>query len=331
SGKRHWAPGDGWPTGLYERLGVGDLPHKSPADIAYLGEPVDHLRPEAADALGLSPTCLVGHGGMDGWTAYVGKNCFAANTASLTLGTSTVVIAETTSPACIDGIMGPFPDGIRRAFGVYEAGQTSGGSILAWYIDMLGTGPDAHEHLAREAAAIAPGSDGLIVFDAWRGNRTPYFDPLARGTICGVTLEHGRAHIYRALLEGCAYGVRNVLDTLEAGGCPLDELRVCGSGSANDLYVDILASVTGKSLLLSHEKDATCLGSAMCAAVAAAFHPDLPTAASAMAPAFTPHEPGPEAETYACYFQHYLRTYEQMRETMHRLASLSEDTARESC
>ena len=163
----------------------------------------------------------------------------------------------------------------------------------------------------------------MVVFDAWRGNRTPYFDPLARGTICGLTLEHGRAHLYRALLEGCAYGVRNVLATLEASGCPVRELRACGSGSGNPLYVRIISTVTGKPVLVSAEKDATCLGSAMCASVAAGLHEDLPAAAQAMGPAFETIEPGAESATYDAYFETYLDTYAKMKGAMHRLARLT--------
>lgn len=327
SGKRHWTPQSGWPAALYERLGLGDLVAKSPDAVAYLGQPVGTLHTGAAAALGLRSDCIVSHGGMDGWTAFVGKNCFAPGAASLVLGTSTVVILEADRAVLIDGIMGPFPDGIREGRSVYEAGQASGGSIIQWFMGLIGAENDdeAHARLASKAADIPAGSQGVVVFDAWRGNRTPYFDPLARGTICGLTLEHGPAHLYRALLEGCAYGIRNVLATLEAGGCPVAELRACGSGSANALYTRIIASVTGKSVLVSAEKDATCLGSAMCAAVAAGLHAGLPEAASAMGPRFQQVEPGPGCSRYAEYFDAYLDTYRQMKATMHRLAQFSEE------
>ena len=327
AGKRHWTPATGWPAGFYERLGLGDLVAKSPDEVVYLGEPLGTLRAEAAQALGLRKECVVAHGGMDGWTALVGKNCFAPGAASLALGTSTVVIAETDTPVCIDGIMGPFPDGIRPGHAVYEAGQASGGSIMQWFLSLIGAGddPDAHGRLEQAASVVRPGAEGLVVFDAWRGNRTPYFDPLARGTICGLTLEHGPAHLYRALLEGCAYGVRNVLKTLENGGHEVQELRACGSGSQNALYTRIIAAVTGKPLLVSAEKDATCLGSAMCAAMAAGLYEDIAAAAAAMGPEFELIDPGPESEPYAQYFDAYVETYRQMKEVMHRLARLTQE------
>jgi ribulokinase len=325
AGKRHWTPQDVWPVSLYEALGLGALAEKSPDDVVYVGEPLGTLCPHAAKALGVSPRCIVTHAGMDGWTAPIGKDCFRPGCASLTLGTSTVIIVETDTPAVIDGVMGPFPEGIRRGYSVYEAGQTSGGSTIGWFLSLVGAteAPDAYRRLEDQARAAPPGSDGLVVFDAWRGNRTPYFDPSARGTICGLTLEHGPAHLYRALLEGCAFGIRNILETLARGGCSVTEIRACGTGAGNALWTAIIAAVTNRPILVSEEKQATCLGSAMCAAVAAGLQPDLEQAAAAMAPSFETVAPSGDIHTYDPYFEAYLETYSGMKHTMHRLADLT--------
>jgi ribulokinase len=324
SGKRHWTPQEGWPVPLHETLGIPSLTEKSPATVAYVGEPLGTLTPDAANALGLASSCIVTHGGLDGWAAPIGKNCLAEGSVSLTLGTSNILIAETASPKRIDGVMGPYPDGVRRGRAVYECGQASGGSIVGWYLSLIGIEPGspAHAELEEQARHIPPGSEGLVVFDAWRGNRTPYFDAHARGTICGLTLEHGPAHLYRAVLEGCAYGLRNVFDTLNAGGHTVKEVRACGSGANNVLGVEIIAGVLGMPLQVSAEKQATCLGSAVCAAVAAGAHPDLETAAEAMAPPFETVRPACGAGTYTPCFEIYLETYRQMKDSMRRLSSL---------
>ncbi len=323
TGKRHWTPQGGWPTSLYDELGIGELTEKSPDEVLYVGDPVGTLLPEAAETLGLSPTCIVSHGGMDGWTAPIGKDCFTPGCASLTLGTSTVLILETDEPRCVEGIMGPFPDGIRRDFATYEAGQTSGGSTIGWLLNLLGIEPNspAHAELEARARTLAPGAEGLVVFDAWRGNRTPYFDPAARGTVSGLTLEHGPAHLYRAMLEGCAYGIRNVVDRLDAGGFPISELRACGSGAGNALWVDIIASVLGKPIRVSAEKHATCLGSAVCATVACGAHESLEAAAAAMAPSHETVDPDLGIhQVYQPYLEAYLETYQQMKGVMKRLS-----------
>lgn len=324
-GKRHWTPQDGWPGALYDALGLPNLVAQSPDELVYLGEAVGTLLPEVAELLGLSPTCVVGHAGMDGWTSPVGMNCFEPGAAALTLGTSTVLIIETDAPRGVEGVMGPFPDGIRRGFSTYEAGQTSGGSTVQWFLTLTGRKGDSADYADLEEAArtIRPGADGLVVFDAFRGNRTPWFDPDARGTICGLTLEHGPGHVYRAILEGCAYGLRNVIDTLERGGVAVRELRACGSGALSPLYTRIIADATRRPVRVCREKQATGLGSAMCAAVACGAYADLPSAAAAMAPGFETIDPDRDIDAYEPYYHAYLETYRRMGGVMARLARLA--------
>jgi ribulokinase len=321
-GKRHWTPERSWPVEFYERIGLPDLADKGPDDVVYVGEPLGALLPEAAAALGLGPRCVVAHAGMDGWTAPIGLNALGPGNAALTLGTSTVLFAETNRAARIDGIMGPFPDGVRRGYPVYEAGQTSGGSTVEWVLKLLGIGFGSDEYATIQVLAegIPPGAGGLVVFDALHGNRTPYFDPFARGNVCGLTLQHGPPHLYRAVLEGCAYAIRNILETLERGGRHVQEVRVSGSGAGNPLWLRIIAGATGRPLHVSKVAHATCLGAAVCAAVAAGAHADLAAGAAAMAPEFDTVWPGPEVEAYDEYFKAYLDTYARMKGTMHWLA-----------
>ena len=100
-------------------------------------------------------------------------------------------------------------------------------------------------------------------------------------------------------------------------------LPVC-CGAANALWIRIIASVTGKRVLVSAEKHATCLGSAVCASVACGTYPDLPAAAAAMAPAFETVEPGADKGVYDEYFEIYLETYRNMKGVMKRLSGLTD-------
>jgi ribulose kinase len=330
--KRHWTPQEGWPVGLYELVGVPDLVEKGPDKVLYSGDDAGRLTPAAARALGLSSKCIVAHAGMDGWVSPIGTGCFDPGVASLTLGTSTVLILETAEPKVIDGIMGPFPDGIRRNRFVYEAGQTSGAAVVGWTMDLIGVAPDSEAHAQIEcaAASIPPGSRGLVAFDAWRGNRTPWFDAAARGTIMGLTLDHTPAHVYRAVLEGCAFGIRNVLSRIEAAGHAVSELRVCGSGAANRLWAGIIAEAIGKPLRISREKHATCLGSAVCAAAATGAFSGIEAASEAMAPAFETVAPEKGMECYDESFAAYVELYERNKPLMARLAAMAGDESSEA-
>lgn len=88
----------------------------------------------------------------------------------------------------------------------------STGSVLAWFRRLVG-GPD-YKTLDAEAAAVPPGAEGLVAQEHLQGNRTPHTDPLSRGALVGLTLRHGRGHIFRALMEGVAFGTRLIIETM---------------------------------------------------------------------------------------------------------------------
>ena len=93
------------------------------------------------------------------------------------------------------------------------AGMSTSGSLTTWIQELTGGVP--FEDLVREASEIAPGSDGLIMLPYFAGERTPIFDPRARGVIAGLTLRHGRGHLFRAAYEGIAFGIRQIVEFLE--------------------------------------------------------------------------------------------------------------------
>src|SRR5690606_29023924 len=113
------------------------------------------------------------------------------------------------------GIWGTYPDAVVQGLHTVEGGQTSTGSILKWFRNHFlkqewdqakAQGRDVYDVLNQQAAQLPPGAEGLIVLDHWQGNRTPYTDPESRGMIWGLTLRHQAHHVYRAILEGVAYG-----------------------------------------------------------------------------------------------------------------------------
>ncbi|HEX8918525.1 MAG TPA: FGGY family carbohydrate kinase, partial [Chloroflexota bacterium] len=124
------------------------------------------------------------------------------------------------------------------------AGMATTGALTRWFRDTfareLVTGEDgdrAYTALAQEAAAAPPGSRGLVILPYFSGERTPINDPQARGVICGLTLAHDRGHVYRAVLEGTAYGIAHNLKAMrEAGGEPR-RLVAVGGGAKNPVWL----------------------------------------------------------------------------------------------
>ena len=144
-------------------------------------------------------------------------------------------------------------------------------------------GPDVDlAELNREAAKIALGSEGLIVLDHFHGNRTPHTDALSRGALVGLSLGHGRAHIFRAMIEGICFGTRSILDSMSAAGLRVDEMVVGGGATRSPLWLQVHADTANMPVKVTKFADAPVLGSAILAAVGAGEFPDIDAGIAAM-------------------------------------------------
>ena len=112
------------------------------------------------------------------------------------------------------------------------------------------------------------GSRGLLVLPYFAGERTPLFDPDARGMLAGLTLGHGAAELYRAALEGIAYGVRHNLEAMRESGGTARRLVAVGGGTQGGLWTQIVSDVTGVEQQVPAETVGACLGDALLAAIA---------------------------------------------------------------
>lgn len=123
--------------------------------------------------------------------------------------------------------------------------MAASGSLIKWFVkDILRDGnPEALHILDRQAAEIVPGSDGLIILPYFLGEKTPIFDPEARGVLCGLTLSHGPAHIFRAILESVIYGFKHHLDVLAEDGFYPEHIYATDGGAKSELWCQIAADV----------------------------------------------------------------------------------------
>lgn len=122
--------------------------------------------------------------------------------------------------------------------------MATSGSLIRWFRDQFAPGISFAD-LDKEAANIPPGSNGLVVLPYFLGEKTPLNDPLARGTLVGLTLTHTRAHIYHAILEGIAFGFRHHLQVLAEHGCHATYAKVTNGGAHSQLWRQITADVLG--------------------------------------------------------------------------------------
>ena len=110
------------------------------------------------------------------------------------------------------GVWGTYMDAVYPGKPIIEGGQTSTGSVIAWFKRHFAS-QAASMRSTRTPATIEPGCEGLVVLDHFQGNRTPYTDALSRGAITGLTLKHTPAHVFRAIIEGICLGTRLIVDS----------------------------------------------------------------------------------------------------------------------
>ncbi len=322
-------PTGGWPLDFYTQIGLDDLPDRLPGEVLPLGEVVGGLLPAVAAELGLPAGIPVMMGGGDAFVALLGLGVVSPGDLGVIMGSSNVLVGHSAEEFHRPGMFGSYPDAVIPGLNIFEGGQVSAGSILNWFRREFAGGLEAtaarqgvsiYQLLDAEAAEVPLGADGLIVLDYFQGNRTPHTDALARGTMLGLSLQTGRGHVFRALMEGIAYGMRDIVETFETQGGTISRIIVCGGATRSPTFMQIYADVLGKPLFTTHEREASLLGSAVLAAVGVGAHPDIATAAQHMVRVEGVIQPDARRHAaYQFYFDQYRRTYSQLKDIMHGL------------
>jgi xylulokinase len=151
--------------------------------------------------------------------------------------------------------------------------MAASGSLVKWFAAELAGGA-ALADLDRAAAQVPPGADGIVVLPYVLGEKTPIFDPTARGAFVGVLLHHTRAHLYRAVLESVCYGFQHHLELLAASGRPIRRVLAADGGSRSALWMQIAADVTGYEVQVIAGEAASALGAAFVAGMGVAAFDD---------------------------------------------------------
>lgn len=280
------------------------------------------ITPQAAEATGLPCGLPVVAGLGDGQAAGLGVNVTNPGEAYLALGTS--VISGTYSEQYV----------INQAFRTMVGGQAylletallSGGYTLNWFRSFIGPNEATPQAtLDKQAAALQPGSNGLVLVPYWNSVLGPYWDANASGIVVGWRGIHRPAHLYRAILEGVAFEQRLNTEGVEAAlGSHVERYIAVGGGAENDLWLQIIADITGKQVLRAGAKEAAALGAGILAAMGAGLYADLRQAAEAMTHrqpiAFTP-DPAQHDHYSRLYAQVYRKLFPALQPILTNLAN----------
>lgn len=250
------------------------------------------LNAKGSELTGLPVGVPVAVGTGDDFAAPLGAGIIRPGTAAVALGTGEVVGAVHLSAVIDSGDLvetHAYPSG---GYFIENPGWLSGGSV-AWLAQILAL--DSFTELDALANAVPPGADGVIFLPALTGAMAPEWVATARGCFYGLTPSHGRGHLARAVLEGCAFAMRDVLDRLRQMGLSIDSLSLLGGGARSRVWAQIRADAVGLPATLPRQPHACPLGAAMLAAVAGGAVESLSTAAAAMAGPAETVEPDPRS------------------------------------
>ncbi|MFP4611849.1 MAG: FGGY-family carbohydrate kinase [Spirochaetaceae bacterium] len=303
-----------------------------------------YVTEEAAEATGLAQGTPVIVGTADAASEAVGAGVFGPGETMVMYGSSVFIIRVFDSLPR-GGIFWSAPFLFPGTYAL-AGGMSTTGAITQWFRDQFaaderaaearGEG-NAYELLARAASEISPGAEGLLALPYFSGERTPLNDPNARGIVAGLTLRHTRAHLYRALLEGVAFGVRHNFEEMgrssmvengqtegnSSKGGAARKIVSIGGGSRNRPWMQIVADVLGRSHVVRDTPGAS-YGDA---ALAAVGRGDLqPSEILRWIPQGETVEANPKARrTYERLYLLYVRLYHETVKTVHELAGFSSE------
>lgn len=287
---------------------LGDVRRYKTFDKAYPSdEQAGGLSAAWAKTLGLNAGTPVAVGAIDAHLGAVGAGIKPGSLAKI-LGTSScdMMIHPNLKPLPdIPGLCGIVDGSIVPGYFGMEAGQSAVGDIFNWFVNQFDNGDKAHAELSKQAGKLKPGESGLLALDWNNGNRTVLVDPRLTGLLVGQTLHTTRAEVYRALVEGSAFGARVIMERFEEYGVKVNEVINCGGiAEKNEFVMQIYADVTGRPMKISRSSQTCALGSCIFGAVVAgksAGGYDHVEAAQAKMCGLKPKVYKPDAKRHAVY------------------------------
>lgn len=255
----------------------------------------------------------------------IGSGCLDSHIGCLSYGTTATINTTHKKYVEIIPMIPPYPSAVPGSYNL-ELQIYRGYWMVSWFKEEFGLqeqqqakkqGVDPEELFDELAFAAPPGSHGLVLQPYWTpGLRLP--GPEARGAIIGFGDTHTRAHLYRSILEGVAYALRDGAErTSKRSHVKITELRVAGGGSQSDASMQLTADIFGLPTARPHVYEASGLGAAINATVGVGIHPDFETAVQSMTHMGTVFEPIPKHQEI--YNELYNKIYQKMYTQLHPL------------
>jgi len=283
--------------------------------LVWPAEVVGEVTPGASAATGIPVGTPVAAGTIDAWAEALSAGVRRPGDLMIMYGTTTFLI-HVAADAIPDERLW-LCNGIVPGTRTVAAGTATSGALTTWLRELAGG--RSYDELVAAAAAVDPGAGGLVVLPYFAGERTPLFDPDARGLVLGLTLSHEVGHLYRALLEGTAYAVRHNLEVIREAGAPPRRIVAVGGGTKSELWPQIVTDVIGEPQELPRESMGASYGDALLAAAAAGL---CPLESDWNAPQSRTEPEPARGQIYAELYEVYRSLYPATAPQMHVLAGI---------
>jgi len=253
------------------------------------------LTKSAADELGLNPGVPVVGGGGDQAAGAIGNGIVEEGAVLISIGTSGVVFAAHNKPlfdakARLHSFCHAAP-GLWHSMGV----MLSAGGSLRWLREVLReVNPKIdYPDMTKLAEKVAPGCDGLSFLPYLTGERTPHFDPFARGVFFGISLKNGLGHLTRAVIEGVSFGLKDSVEIMKESQVKVDKFYLSGGGAKSDFWSQLMADILEAKIYRLKVDEGPGFGCALLAMVGTKRFKDVREAAKKtlkLRDSFSPHE-----------------------------------------
>lgn len=294
-----------------------ELPTDIFPDVIESADVAGELTQQAAAELGLQPGIPVIAGCADQTAQAITAGLLHEESASVTIGTGAQYFQPLASPHVFANLH-TFCHVLPRRWYVLGA-MLSAGLSLRWLRDLLNV--KTFSQLEADARRTKPGAGGLIFLPYLVGERAPIRDAAARGAFVGLTLRHESGHLARAVMEGVAFSLRQILELVASHYTIPDALIASGNGLRSDVWRQITADVLQRPLHLKSDTEQTALGAAFLAGFGTGVYDKLNHVRqiqSSSQPVFTT----PQLDTikrYDTQYEAYKACYPELVHTMHRL------------
>jgi sugar (pentulose or hexulose) kinase len=293
-------------------------------EILSSGTSIGRIKPEAAGQTGLPPSAVAVSGAYDHVAGAIGAGNFREGLVSLTVGSSMAMVVTLDKPIFDLSMNLPCQchAQVDRYF-LQPYGQTTG-MVFRWFRDEFcgeekiaakKAGEDTYDLMTSLAAQVPAGSGGLVMLPHLTGAGSPEYNFNARGVFEGITLEMGKPHFIRAIMESVAFLIRKNLELIKGRSTGLNELRALGGAARSPLWNQIIADVTGIPLRTLSITEVPALGAAILAGTGAALFSNLEEGIKNMVMVKDDFSPRPgNKRAYDEAFNHYIRLYSNLED-----------------